>query len=162
MVGRTDFNPDEESPGFSSVTLCDGLAIEGDDGAVCIFLFGVLGAANCVWNSCIGGSKDDGDGQEERHRGYVDHVAGDDTEVENLGVEPAHAIQGGHFFLDRSHGGGGLIIALGVDLLHASLAAVEHATLLRRLLSCGWGVRGGVADHGLEGDIIVGLHVVVV
>jgi hypothetical protein len=49
-------------------------------------------AANlCVGSS--GGSDDDGNGNAEGQRRDVDKVAGDDAEVENLVVDPAHAIE---------------------------------------------------------------------
>lgn len=97
------------------------------------------------------GSEDDGDRQDQRQRGNIDHVASDDAEIENLGVNPAHAIER-RLLLPQVLAR--LNLALGVGLLHPppSTASVKQARLLR-LFGHGRGVRGRVADDSLEGDI---------
>lgn len=115
----------------------------------------LVGAADGA-GDCAGLREDDGNGQEERNGRDIDHVAGDDAVVEDLGVDSAHAVEG-RLVLARPGRQRGSCAR--VDLGQASAAAVEHARLLSLfVLVRGRRVRGRVADDRLQGDVGGAVH----
>jgi hypothetical protein len=86
--------------------------------------------------------------QKQGNGGNIDHVAGDDAVVEDLGVDAAHAVEGRLLLLVAARRQRGA--RPRVDLCEPPAAAREHARLLRLLIVRR---RGRVADDRLQGDV---------
>lgn len=73
--------------------------------------------------------EDDRNSQQQSDRRDVDHVASDDAEVEDLGVDPAHAVESGLFLMAMAlrHG----CASSRIDLCEPPASAMEHARLFR-------------------------------
>lgn len=87
-----------------------------------------------------GGCEDDGNNEDKRQWSDIDHVSGDNAEVENFGIDAAHAIQSGLVIVILSRAWREFA-RLRIDLMYLPAAgAVEYAMLLTVFFANGRGV----------------------